>query len=175
MVGLLHIAAISLVVAGALKVRNPAPTVAALAGVWSSVRTGHVITIGVAEIASGVAVCVAGGSAAALSLALLYASFAGFVAVALWRQGDAARCGCFGVPDAPPSRLHVVMNAAIAVAAAAMAASGPPSLPTTVADQPIWGVPYLILLGAGATTLFLIVDRLPRLHAAARLPSGGVR
>ena len=56
----------------------------------------------------------------------LLPGFIGVVAVARWRGGPLATCGCFGRPDTPPTALHLVLDLALAVAAAAVALGAPP-------------------------------------------------
>jgi len=43
-------------------------------------------------------------------VALSYALFAGVVAYAMARGGPLATCGCFGRPDTPPTRVHLVVD-----------------------------------------------------------------
>lgn len=174
-VGLLHIAAIGLVVAGAVKISNQGPTVGALAGAGVPAGRWPVAALGLGEIVVGLGVLVAGGSWPANGLAALYLGFSAFIALALSRRGDSARCGCFGQSNAPPSRLHVVINLIVAGTGFALAATSAPSLSTVVGGQPAFGVPYLILVGTGSAALYLILDRLPELQAAVQGTLGAPR
>ena len=64
-----------------------------------------------------------GGRIAALVVAATYAVFT--VVVVAARRAGAESCGCFGAVAAPPSTVHVVVNAASAVLALAAAVVGP--------------------------------------------------
>ena len=58
-------------------------------------------------------------------VALSYVAFVGVVAVARWRGGPLATCGCFGRPDTPPTALHLVVDLVLAAAAATVAVGAP--------------------------------------------------
>jgi hypothetical protein len=81
---------------------------------------------------------------------VLYVGFAAFL-VRLIRLGGASTCGCVGSRDAPPSPLHVALDAVAAAAAVSVAAWPVPSLGSAVANSPFAGIPLVIgLVGAGA-------------------------
>lgn len=102
-----------LALAGAGKVRRPAPTVGALRSV--GVRAGRraVRALGVAELVLAVAVIAPGGPLPTALLGLAYLGFTGFVAVALRTGGALSSCGCLGRPDTPPTRTHAAVTAFI--------------------------------------------------------------
>ena len=87
-----------------------------------------------------------GGAVLAAIVSALYLAFAAVVVIA--RGAGAPSCGCFGSGAAPPSWLHVCVNAASAAVAAATVVAG-----GTVVDllrsQPANGVPLAILMTSG--------------------------
>lgn len=108
--------------------------------------------VGLAEVALGVWVLAVGGRIACAVLAVTYLAFA--VVVVLARRAGAESCGCFGAAAAPPSVIHVVVNgASAAIAAVAALVGGYEGIASTLADQPLAGVPFLLLLGTGAWLL----------------------
>lgn len=117
-------AALLLVAAGAAKLTTPAEGFFGLLGDRS--RPALVRLLGAAEIVAGGAALGLGGPVAASAVGVLYGSFA--VAVLRARRAGAATCGCFGRLDAPPSRIHVVGNLAMAaVSLVAAGAARPPA------------------------------------------------
>lgn len=121
-------AALLLVVAGAGKVRRPGSGVLALRSIGWRVPSAVVRTAGAAELLLGIATLALGGPVPAALVAVSYAAFSGFVALALRRGGALGSCGCFGVPDTPPTATHAVLTAALAaVAVAAVARPVPPA------------------------------------------------
>jgi hypothetical protein len=113
-----------LIVAGIGKLRQPDLTVGALRSVGVRAPAAAVRAGGAGEIALGVSAAVTGAGALAALVALTYAGFAVFILLALRRGGALSSCGCLGRPDTPPTRLHVVVTAAIAIGAGAAAIDG---------------------------------------------------
>ena len=111
-------AALLLVAAGAAKLIRPSDGFAGLVGF----RVGPLLVrlVGGVEVAAGAAVLWLGGPVSASAVGLLYGVFA--LAVGRARLAGAESCGCFGRLDAPPSRIHVVAN--LALAASSFAAAG---------------------------------------------------
>ncbi len=107
------------------------------------------------EVVIGAGALLLGGRIAAVVLALTYATFA--VVVVAARRAGATSCGCFGAASAPPSQLHVVVNATSAGLALLAAVVGPLALGATLADEPLAGVPYLAAI-ALAAWLVIVVD-----------------
>ena len=99
-------------------------------------------------------------------MAILYAGFGLFVALALYRRIPIASCGCFGKVDTPPSVLHLALNAAGLGAGSWAAVNHSASLASVLADQPLIGLPYLGLLAAGTYAAFLLLTALPGLSPA---------
>ena len=123
-----------------------------------------------AEAVVGIAGLVRPGPWTSGLVALSYLGFAVFVAAVLRSHGPLASCGCFGTPDTPATRTHVVLDLALAAAAAAVAAGVPPRwLPALLADQPWHGVPLLLASALVAWLAVLVLARLAELGAARRL------
>ncbi|MFM7061999.1 MAG: MauE/DoxX family redox-associated membrane protein [Actinomycetes bacterium] len=139
---LLQVVALVVVVGGAAKLVRPGPFAGLLAtlGVPGGAATAR--GAGVVEVGLGLWAAVTGSRPAAAALAVLYLGFAATLVLA--RRAGATSCGCFGVVDAPPSTLHLVVNLVSAAVAAAAAAAGAESLRAVLADQPAAGVPYLL-------------------------------
>ena len=162
-----------LALGGASKAVQPTDTVGALRqlGLPSSgalVRVG-----GVAELVIGVGALVTGARPFAVLVAVSFAAFAAFVALALRRGAPIGSCGCFGKADTPPSRMHVVVDVAAALVAAAVAIDPVGGITDVVADQPLLGLPFLLLVAVGVYLAFLTLTLLPR--TLAMLPSRKVR
>jgi hypothetical protein len=154
--------------AGALKVARPAATARALqaAGLRDGRRLAPVL--GAVEVAVAVAALALGGRATAAAVAVAYLGFAAFAALLLRRKGAAADCGCFGQAEAPVTDVHVGMNLAIAAIAAWAVASPPGAIGPTLADQPLWGLPFLALTVLCGWLLFVALTLLGPLRAGWR-------
>ena len=163
-----------LTVAGVAKAVRPDDTARALAtaiGIHLGpmrvlVRAGSAV-----EAAVGLAALVAPRPWSAALVALSYASFAVFVAYARSTGGAIASCGCFGTPDTPATPVHVVINVALAVAAAVVAWSAPTSgtLVAVLAHQPGKGIPLVAVSALGAWLVYLAISVLAALQAARSL------
>jgi hypothetical protein len=160
--GVFLISATLLALSGGAKLADPAPTSGALAAaslpagtVWARLLGG--LEVGIAAIA------LTAGGALGVSLAIIYAAFAAFVLVALRRDLPIQSCGCFGKVDTPPSTLHVVADVVAAGSGVWVAVTGAGGLAAALEGQPLFGLPYLALLGIGVAALYLILAELPRL------------
>jgi len=166
-------ACLLLAVAGVAKVFRPMDTArAAVAMVPVSLATSRVLvrTGALAEAGVGTAAIVHPSPVTAGLVAFSYLGFAAFVVVVLARGGALASCGCFGKPDTPATRLHVVVNLVLAGAAVAVAATVTPGwLPALLDHQPWHGVPLALLSLLCAWLAFLALSRLAELGAARRL------
>jgi hypothetical protein len=120
-------AAALLVVAGAPKVRDPGDLVRALRSARMPARRPWVRGFALAEVVVGLVALAVPGRVAASLLAVLYAAFTGFVAVALRRGGVLSSCGCFGRADTPPTWSHAVVTGGAALVGVAVAAGAPAS------------------------------------------------
>lgn len=170
LIGLLHVGAGLLAVAGAAKLVAPSGTEQALraAGLPSSPLL--VRTLGASELAIGTATVVVGGWVLPAVVAVYYAAFSGFVVLRL-RAGDTAGCGCFGATTSPLTAGHLVYNLGAMVAAVLFVADPAPSLSTVLADQPWAGIPYLMIIALGVTLSVAVLTILPTTRAAARPPA----
>ena len=90
--------------------------------------------------------------------------------LALRSGSPISSCGCFGKVDTPPSPVHVVIDLLAAGVAATVALAGDMvALPDVLADQPLLGVPFVILAVTGIYLVFLSFTALPKTLAAARV------
>ncbi|MFM7064318.1 MAG: MauE/DoxX family redox-associated membrane protein [Actinomycetes bacterium] len=142
---LLQVVALVVVVGGIAKLVRPHPFAALLGSLGVPGGAATARAAGMVEVALGAAAVVTGARWAAALLAAAYVVFALTVVVA--QRRGAVSCGCFGVVDAPPSTLHVVVNLVSAGVAAAAAAVGSEPLRATLAEQPAAGLPYLAAVG----------------------------
>ena len=175
LIGLFLVAAGLLVVAGVAKAARPDDTARAMAALLPGspplrpvrwlVRAGAV-----AEAALGVVAIAVPRPLTAALVACSYVAFAGVVAVARWRGGPLATCGCFGRPDTPPTALHLVLNLVLAGAALAVAVDAPSTgtLAAQLARMPWAGVPLLFASAVGLWLTGLALSALAALTAARR-------
>jgi hypothetical protein len=162
------IAALLLVLGGALKAVDPVETANALRGVGVPGARPIVRLGGAAEVAIGAFAIVSGGRLGGLLVALSYLAFTGFVVLALVRDVPIATCGCFGKADAPPSLVHVAVNLACAGAGLAVAIDPGVGIAHVLDEQPLLGLPYLLLVAIGLYLAFLSLTLLPRALALVR-------
>src|SRR4051794_7059726 len=145
-----------LVVAGLPKLRDPLPLVRALRTTGLPAHGPMVRALALAEVVLGVAAVLAPGRLTAALVAVAYAGFTTFVTLAVRRGGVLASCGCFGRPDTPPTRAHLVFTGGAAATAAALAASppgaagwggAPPAATAALAGfaTPLGALAYLVL------------------------------
>lgn len=167
------IAAVLLAAGGAAKAFRPRDTAQALTAVGLrfprafparlAVRLG-----GALEAVIGVAALLVGGPVLCALVALSYLAFTAFVAVALRTGAPISSCGCFGKVDTPPSIVHVVLDLAFAAVATAAAFTGDVALPDVLPDQPLLGIPFVLLVVIGCGLVFLAFSSLPKTMAAVR-------
>ena len=163
-----------LTLGGIFKVRRPAPTARALRGAGLAVLAPLARLLGVAEIAIGVVALVFDGRLPPGLLAGCYLGFAGFVALRLVRPGsgaggdDKAGCGCFGEAEGPPNAVHLAVNLTAAGVAAAVAAGSGGGLSSALRDQPLAGVPFLLLVAVVTGLAYAALTILPRTLEALR-------
>lgn len=173
LIGPYLVACLLLVGAGLAKAVRPGDTARAVADtvplpvalLAPAVRAG-------AAVEAGIGLCGLAHPAAwtAGLVALSYTGFAAFVLVVLVRGGPLASCGCFGTPDTPATRLHVVVDLFLAAAALAVAVADPSRwLPSILATQPWGGVPLAMVSILAAWLAVLALGRLAALGAARRL------
>ncbi len=159
-------AAVLLVVGGASKVVRPGNTTNAIKALRLPGGPAVVRLLATAEMGIGVAAVAAGGQLAWLLVAASYLGFAGFVLLAMSREGPASSCGCFGAPGTLPTTAHVLITlaaSAIAFATAFGPARGP--LLDTLRDQPLLGLPFVVLTGCCVWFAYAALAVLPRAAA----------
>lgn len=166
------IACLLLGAAGVGKAADPTMTVGALRGFGLrlpevAVRTAVRVAGAVEAVLAGGAI-VTGDPVLAGLVAASYLGFIGFVAIALARRLPIGSCGCFGKVDTPPSAVHIVVNLAAAAAAIAMATGESRGIASVLADQPLAGVPFLLLAAVGTYAAFTVLTVVPGLTRAAR-------
>jgi hypothetical protein len=166
-----------LVGAGIAKTVRPDDTARALAALVRGrgmrlVRLRLAVRAGaLAEAALGLVALALPRPVTAALVASSYLCFAGIVLVALRRGGPLATCGCFGRADTAPTVVHLVLDLALAVAAAVLAAAAPRqgTLVTYLAHQPWAGLPLLFVSAVGAWLTLLALSALGELEGGRRL------
>jgi hypothetical protein len=161
-------ACVLLVVGGLLKVRDPHDTVRALRGAGIPMGRASVRAVGLFEAVVATGAALTGNRFAVGVVGLSYLTFAAFVTIALVRHLPIASCGCLGRADTPPSVAHIAVDIAAFSTAAALAISPAGSLRSVVAHQPLGGVPLLLLAGATAYLVSLVIGPLAILIQAPR-------
>jgi hypothetical protein len=163
-------AAALLVVAGAAKLRTPAPAATMLAGLGVrpfararvAARSAAAVEIGV-----GLAALTFGGRIAAAALAACYLALTA-VAVRLATGPEPAPCGCFGAADGDVGLAHVVLDVValgIAIAAIVVAPSGLAGWFGSDTGVALTAAGQAALLAAAG---YLSITALPALSAARR-------
>jgi hypothetical protein len=162
-------AALLLVVAGAAKVRDPGDLATA-----APVGRGTVRALAGAELVLGLVAVLRPSTVVAALVALSYVGFAGYVTWLRAVGGALATCGCFGAVDTAPTRAHVVVDLALAAAAASVAA-GPVGgwLPDVLDGQPGGGWPLVLTAPAIALLAYGVLSPLARVEGARRLYGAG--
>lgn len=164
------IATAVLALGGALKALEPADTAHALSALGLPTATVLVRIGGAVELTVAIGALVTGNAVLAAIVAVSYLAFAVIVAVALRSGKPLSSCGCLGKIDTPPSLVHVGIDLVCAgvAAAAAVAATSEIALPDVLADQPLLGIPFLLLVAIGTGLALLALTALPKTLAAAR-------
>ena len=166
-------AAALLVLAGLPKLRDPSSLVRALRSVLPA-RTpsrglaggfGRALALG--EVVLGTWALVAPSRLTGGLLALAYAAFSGFVALALRRGGVLASCGCFGRTDTPPTRTHLVVTALLALSGLLVALAPPGSAWSRIADHPATGAAAVGFAALVGVLAYLAIAVLPSVTPAA--------
>jgi hypothetical protein len=157
-----------LAVGGTLKTVRPLETAVALRAMQLPSAQWLVRVFGTAEAIVAVAALATGWWLLALLVAASYLAFALFVIGALRAGTPLGSCGCFGKVDTPPTVVHVVIDLAAVAVATGVAVAPTPSLPDVLSDQPLAGVPFLLLASTGVYLVFLAFTALPKVMAAAR-------
>ncbi len=184
-------AALLLIAAGAAKLARPLSTARLLGalthrldprggrrkaeGAGTSFITGPVRALGCSEVIVGVGAIAEGGLVSA-AVGALYLCFAAVVARSL--QAGAESCGCFGLADTPPSRIHIVGNvccAAVSLAAATGTGKSPAEVVTAVGStQPVTAVALALAALVLAGLIFVAFTALPEALRARSAPGSQV-
>jgi hypothetical protein len=137
-------ACIVLGLAGILKLLTSGPTQATLAA--AGMTTGRaVIRVGAAGEVAVAALGLAGPARLGGALvATSYAGFATFVTLALRHRWPIVSCGCFGRPDTPAARRHLVLNIGCAACALWWAVAAPPRPWQAIVHPPLGGIAILL-------------------------------
>ena len=158
------IAALLLAAAGAAKVMDPTTTVGALRKLGLPTPAAAVRVGGAVEVVLAVGAVLTGAPVLAALVAVSYLLFTAFVLVALGRGLPIGSCGCFGKVDTPPSVLHVVVDLAAVAAAIGVALGDGTGIADVLADQPLAGVPFLLLVAVGGYAAFTALTVVPQLR-----------
>jgi hypothetical protein len=154
-----------LVLAGVPKLKDPMPLVRALRSAELPASRALVRILAAVEILVGVSAVVHPGRVTAAGVSASYLVFTAFVALTLRRGGVLGSCGCFGQPDTPPTRAHLVVTAFLALTSGALVLSPPAG--------PVWGsvTPELVALAGFAALVgwlaYLVMAVLPATTPAA--------
>jgi hypothetical protein len=167
--GPLLAAAVLLILAAGAKLRHPDDATRALKSTGLPGSDLLVRMLSVAEIVIGAYALLVGDRLSAALVALSYVGFTGFVLLARSRDGVVSSCGCFGTPDTPPTRSHVVVTALLAGGALGAALS--PVGPTlALFDDPAKGVALILLSAVCVGLAYLALAVLPTLAVASETP-----
>lgn len=158
-----------LFLAGVAKAWRPRTTALALSqsfqrfGRWVSAPA--VRTAALLEAMLGAAGLIWPNRALAAGVAASYALFGFFVLHARRRGGALATCGCFGQPDTPPTRMHVVADAVALSAAASVAWAAPHgTVAAVLGHQYAEGIPLAAASVAATWLAYLVLVPLARLQ-----------
>jgi hypothetical protein len=164
------VAAALLGLGGASKALDPDDTARAL-GVMRLPSARLLVRAGGAvELVIGAGALAFGNRAFAALVGLSYLAFLAFVVMARVRHAPLSSCGCFGKIDTPPSLIHVGVNTLAVVVATAVVLDPGVALPDVLADQPLLGLPFILLAVVGMYLSFVALTALPKALAA---PAGG--
>ncbi len=145
-----------LAVAGVAKIRRPDDTARALLAAGLPHHRRLVRTGAAAETVVGLAAMAAPGPVTGSLVAVSYAAFAVFVAVALVKGWPLSSCGCFGRPDARPGYPHLLLDAAAAAVAVWWAVTAPGHLGTLFVHSPWHGLPLALVTVVIAGLAYLV-------------------
>ncbi len=155
------IAALLLVLSALTIVREPGTFRAALTELGLPSGRLLVAVVAVGELALGTAGAIAPTRAVCAGIAAVYGVLA-VVVIVQRRRPEVSACGCLG-GTAPPSRVHLVLDAVLAAAALAAVMAPPASLWELIQQSPAAVV--VVLLGIVAATLLaaFTIRELPEL------------
>ncbi len=157
------VAAGVLCLAGALKLRSPAPAVRALSILGLHAAPIFVRSFAAVEIALGGWAMLGAGRAAAAAIACIYGIFA---VVALLLARRQASCGCFGEDRTPASALQSLLSAAFAGVALAAALNGAHGLSWVVGHGPAAAGTLLVGIAGAVYATAIAYTELPAAWSA---------
>lgn len=161
-VGWSHLSATLLLISGGAKLVDPDPTSGALRAASLPASRWAVVALASWEIVAGSLSLIVGGRLGGTALVITYGAFAGFIVYALNSGLPIQSCGCFGRSDTPPSRSHIAINLLAAGSGLWLVIAGGGDLPTTLATQPLGGIPYVGFIAIGVYALYLLLAELPK-------------
>ncbi len=169
--GPFHVVAVLLLTAGIAKLVRPGPTVDVARAGGLAASSFLVRCFALAEVAAGAAGIIIGGRTVAVSVAVLYLLFAGFVAMLMMRGITTAGCGCFGqATEEPPGAIHIAVDIGAGLIGIAAAVVSVPRASEVLSSQPAFGLPYAFFVAVGAWLLISVLTDLTRLaHATAEV------
>ena len=154
LVGAIDITVVVLIVAAISKLADPASTSRLFATLgFPRVPRSAPRLVAAVELGVGAWVVLSGTRSAMLALTLTYAMLSAVLARLLWlgsRSATVVSCGCFGVRSAPPTRLHLLLNAASLVAAIGGVISPIDPLSDRLRSQGTAAIAYVALVAIGA-------------------------
>jgi hypothetical protein len=157
-----------MLLAGVAKLRAPAATQRALAGLGLPPARSLASAIGAAEASIGSICLLAPFVVARIALAAAYLGLAGVTAARRLGGDREAPCGCFGDASRSTHLGHVVANLLFAAIAAAATAIAPIGLPEALADGPAG----FVLLAGIVCSVYLAVAILALLPESWRAYGG---
>ena len=156
-----------LIVAGGAKLARPRAAADLIGLLRLPARVALARLVGLAEVLVGAVALMSNHPAASTGVGVLYGAFALVVLRAL--VAGVPSCGCLGDFDAPPSRIHVVGN--VALAGVSLAAAGSDQSPAgaiwaAMNQGPTEGAAFVLLTATMAGLIIVAFTALPEaLHA----------
>jgi hypothetical protein len=163
-----YLAAGLLVVTGLSKLRRPSPAARAMYAAGTGGSDAAARALGAVELVVGVLALLRPAPAVALALAGMYAAFAAFLAVLMWRRPDAASCGCAGTRDVPPNLVHLGLDGGGTAVGVAAALYGVPGIAVYVGGLGLGALPVLASLAATGVVVAAVATELPEALASYR-------
>ena len=163
--GPLFAAATLLILAAVPKIWYPDDTTRAIRSTGLPGSNLLVRLLAVGELVIGGYALLVGDRVSAGLVAASYLGFTGFVLLARSKDGVVSSCGCFGPPDTPPTRSHIVVTALLA-AGALGAVISPVGSVSQLTDDPAKGLALALLAGVCVALAYIALAILPTLAAA---------
>jgi len=158
--GVTALAALVLLWSAAAKLRDPDSVAAPLTRLRVPPTIAAARLLALAEVTVALLALSTPGRAGGLVLAAWYLGLTGVSALLLHWGG--ASCGCFGGGSAPPHRIHVVANSALALAGAVAAIAASPAPLPALLDGGVSGAVLAAEALVGAALVVALYRDLPR-------------